>query len=136
MEDKPRSDPCFRGKQQLNGTKVAQSWIKALRCCCNVLEYMCEECTAAALLPPPPCGFTLLIPEGPCVLHSWHSDLSPSSVTYYRRLLPPHSLHSARAPRQRVRLGRTRDTFDSNSWKSRNYPDFLDFSSTSPRTRI
>lgn len=57
----------------------------------------------AASLLPLPCGFTLLIPEGPRVLHSWHSDLSPSSVTYYRRLLSPRSFHSKRGPRQPVR---------------------------------
>lgn len=46
-------------------------------------------------LPPPssPCGFTLLIPEGPRVLHSSHSDLGPSSVTYYLR--PPLLLHQS-----------------------------------------
>lgn len=52
---------------------------------------------------PPLCGFTLLIPEGPRVLHSMHSDLSASSVTYYRRLLSPQSFHSKRGPRQPVR---------------------------------
>lgn len=67
--------------------------------------------SALQQLPPSlPCGFTLLIPEGPCVLHSWHSDLSPSSVTYYRRLLPPQSFHSERAPRQLVRLGDEHET--------------------------
>lgn len=56
--------------------------------------------------PPPQCAFTLLIPEGPRVWHSRHSDLSPSSVTYYRRLVSPQSFHSNRGSRQPVRVTR------------------------------
>lgn len=54
---------------------------------------------AASRLPSSRVVFTLLIPEGPRVLHSWHSDLSPSSVTYYRRLLTLHNQFTAREER-------------------------------------
>lgn len=40
--------------------------------------------------PPPQCAFTLLIPEGPRVWHSRHSDLSPSSLL----IIAAWSLHN------------------------------------------
>ena len=54
------------------------------------------HCSLLLLLLLLSCGFTPLIPEGPRVWHSSHSDLSPSSVTYYRRLLSLHNHFTAR----------------------------------------
>lgn len=116
-EDKPRG--VHLKKTTTKRKRTPTNFHKSVSLCSSrswkVLEYMCEvlggdgrvHCSSS---PPLPCGFTLLIPEGPCVLHSWHSDLSPSSVTYYRRLLPPQSFHSERAPRQLVRLGHEHET--------------------------
>lgn len=53
-------------------------------------------------LPSLPPAFTLLIPGGRRASHSWHADLGPSSVTYYRRLLCPQSFPSESGARQPV----------------------------------
>lgn len=97
---------CLSSNSQFSETK------------CSFLSYtslpflVCNN-KAHCSFPPPSSRvvFTLLIPEGPRVLHSWHSDLSPSSVTYYRRLLSPQSFHSKRGSRQHVQGGKW-DTFN------------------------